>query len=107
MMDMMKMMKQAKELQGKMQAMQDELAEISIVGSAGAGMVRLTLNGKGELQGIKVDPSLLNPEETEILEDLIVTAHRDARQKTEETMASKTQEVMGGLGLPPGFKMPF
>ncbi len=106
-MDFMKMMSKAKEMQSRMAGLQDELGAISVSGSAGAGLVTVTISGKGELKGVTIDPSLLKPEEVEILEDLIVAAHRDAHLKAESAIAEKMAEVTGGLGLPSGFKLPF
>ena len=106
-MDFLKMMKQAKDLQGKMAEMQEQIAEIEVEGSAGAGLVTAKLSGKGELKALKIDPSLAKPEEIEILEDLVMAAVNDARAKNEEVMQEKTREMMGGMGLPPGMKMPF
>jgi hypothetical protein len=103
--NIMQMMKQAQELQGKMEAMQAELAALEIEGQAGGGMVRVRLNGKGEMRGIKVDTSLLKPEEAEILEDLIVAAHGDAKVKAERAMQERMQSIAGGLPLPPGLKL--
>lgn len=105
-MDIMKMMKQAKDMQDKMQTMQAELADTSVEGSAGGGMVMVTLSGKGDLKGLKIDPSLLVADEAEILEDLLVAAHADAKAKGEAMMADKTQGMMEGMGLPPGMKLP-
>jgi DNA-binding YbaB/EbfC family protein len=105
--DIMGMMSKAKELQSKMQEMQEQIAVIEVEGQAGAGLVRVTLTAKGDLRHIAIDPSLLKPEESEILEDLIVAAHGDARAKAERTMAEKMQALTGGLGLPPGLKLPF
>jgi DNA-binding YbaB/EbfC family protein len=105
--DLMGMMKQAKELQEKMQAMQDEVAALSIDGSAGGGLVKLTVNGKSELKTLKIDPSLLKPDEAEIVEDLIIAAYSDARLKAEQKLADKMRQMTGGLGLPPGMKLPF
>jgi DNA-binding YbaB/EbfC family protein len=101
------MMKQAQEMQAKMAEMQQKLAEIEISGSAGADMVTVTLNGKGDMRGIKIDPSLLKPEENEILEDLIVAAHTDAKARLESRVQEETSSLMGGLELPAGFKLPF
>ncbi|MEE9586934.1 MAG: YbaB/EbfC family nucleoid-associated protein [Hyphomicrobiaceae bacterium] len=103
--DLMSMMKQAQELQANVQRMQDELAEMEIAGSAGGGLVSVTLNGKGEMRGIEIDKSLLNPGEGEILEDLIVAACQDARVRCDELMKEKMSEVTGGLPLPPGLKL--
>jgi DNA-binding YbaB/EbfC family protein len=105
--DLMGMMKQAKVLQDKMQALQDEVAAMEISGSSGGGLVSVVTNGKSELKSIRIDPSLMKPDEAEILEDLIVAAVNDARVKAETALASKMQEMTGGLGLPPGMKLPF
>ena len=87
--------------------MQERLAEISVEGSAAAGMVTVTLSGKGEMKRIGIDPSLVNADEVEILEDLIVAAYADAKVKSEQRMADEMKELTGGLNLPPGFNMPF
>ena len=100
--DFMGLMKQAAQLQSKMQALQAELDTITVEGSAGGGMVAVTLTAKGDLKGVKVDDSLLKPSEKEILEDLIVAAHADARRKAEAVMQEKMKAVTGGLPLPPG-----
>ena len=101
------MMKQAQQMQAKMVEMQEKLAEMTAEGAAGAGMVKVTLNGKGELKGIKIDKSMMDPEETEVLEDLIVAAFNDARQKSEAMVQEEMAKVTGGLQLPPGMKLPF
>lgn len=103
--DLMDMMKQAKQLQEKMSEMQSAIEEISQTGIAGAGLVSVTLNGKGVMSEVKIDPSLLKQGEGEILEDLIVAAHADAKAKTEEVLQSKMQELTGGMQLPPGLKL--
>jgi DNA-binding YbaB/EbfC family protein len=103
--DIMGMMKQAQELQERMQRMQEELAQMEITGHSGGGLVSVTLNGKGDIKGCKIDPSLMKPDETEILEDLIVAASGDAKAKVESAMQSKMQELTGGLPLPPGLKL--
>ena len=100
--DFMGLMKQAAQLQSKMQAMQAELDQIEVEGTAGGGLVSVTLSAKGDLKGVKVDDSLLKPAEKEILEDLIVAAHADARRKAEVVMQEKMKAVTGGLPLPPG-----
>lgn len=105
--DLMGMMKQAKQLQEKMQTVQEEIAAMSVDGAAGGGLVSVVTNGKGELRSIRIDPSLLKPEEVEILEDLIVAALGDARGKAEAAVAEKMQAMAGGLNLPPGMKLPF
>ena len=99
------MMKQAQELQGRKQDMQAEMEALTCDGRAGAGMVIVTLNGKGEMKGVTIDPSMLKPEEAEILEDLIVAAHADAKLKVEEAMKEKMSALTGGLPIPPGFKL--
>ncbi len=100
--DFMGMMKQAAQLQSKMQEMQAELDTIEVEGTAGGGMVTVTLTAKGALKGVKIDDSLLQPSEKEIVEDLLVTAHADARRKAETVLAEKMKSVTGGLPLPPG-----
>ena len=100
--DFLGMMKQAAQLQSKMQAMQDELGNVEVEGIAGGGMVSVRMTAKMEVKAIKIDPSLMKPEEREILEDLLVTAHADARRKAETAMQEKMQSLAGGLGLPPG-----
>ncbi len=101
------LMKQASQMQSKMEEMQARLQTIELVGEAGAGMVRVTMNGKGELRGIKIDPKIVDPADSEVLEDLILAAHRDAKAKIDAAMAAEMQQVTGGLNLPPGFKLPF
>ena len=100
--DFMGLMKQAAQLQSKMQALQAELDTIEVEGTAGGGMVAVKLSAKGELKGIKVDESLMKPSEKEILEDLLVAAHADARRKAEAVLQEKMKAVTGGLPLPPG-----
>ena len=101
------LMKQAQAMQTKMAEMQEKLEALEVSGSAGAGMVTVTLNGKGAMRGIKIDPALAKADEVEILEDLITAAHGDAKAKLEQMVQEQTAEVMGGLQLPPGFKLPF
>ena len=105
--DVMGLMKKAGEMQAKMQEMQEEAANAEVVGTAGGGLVTVTLSGKGEMRGLKVDPSLLKEEEAEIMEDLILAAHNDAKGKSEAAMQEKMQEMTAGLPLPPGMKLPF
>lgn len=107
MMDFMGMMKQAQAMQARMAEAQAELEQTIVEGEAGGGLVKVTLNAKGEMKSISVDPSLLRREEHEILEDLIVTAHAQARAKGDEAMAEKMKALTGGLQLPPGMKLPF
>ena len=99
------MMKQAQELQGRMTEMQAEMERARIEGQSGGGLVAVTMKGKGDLAGIRIDPSLLKPEEAEILEDLIVAAHYDAKAKVERLLQEKMQSLTGGLPLPPGMKL--
>lgn len=101
------LMKQAQEMQAKMAEMQERLATIEVDGSAGAGMVRVTLDGKGGLTKVELDPSLMNPPEREMIEDLVVAAHADAKAKLEARVAEEMAAVTGGLQLPPGLKLPF
>ena len=101
------LMKQAQEMQTKMAEMQQRLVDVEISGNAAAGMVTVVLNGKGEMRKMKIDPSLIVPEEAEVLEDLIVAAQNDARAKVDAFMQEETSKMMGGVELPPGFKMPF
>jgi DNA-binding YbaB/EbfC family protein len=101
------LMKQAAEMQKKMEEMQAALAKTMHEGEAGAGMVVVTLNGKGELQGVRIDPKLADPNEMEMLQDLLVAAHADARRKLEVAVAAEMQKATGGLNLPPGLKLPF
>ena len=103
--DLMGMMKQAQQLQERMQKIQDELAAMEVEGQSGAGLVKVTLNGKGDMRRLKIDPSLLKVDEREILEDLIVAASQDAKTKVEAAMQAKMQEMAGGLPLPPGLKL--
>ncbi|MBG0795329.1 YbaB/EbfC family nucleoid-associated protein [Methylocystis sp. H62] len=107
MMDFMGLMKQAQQMQAKMAEAQLELEQTVVEGEAGGGMVRVALTAKGGMKSISIDPSLLTPDEKEILQDLILTAHMQARAKAEEAMAEKMKALTGGLPLPPGFKLPF
>jgi DNA-binding YbaB/EbfC family protein len=99
------MMKQAQELQGRMSELQAEMERAQVEGRSGGGLVVVTLNGKGEMVGVDIDPSLLKPDEAEILEDLIVAAHTDAKAKVELLLQEKMQSLTGGLPLPPGMKL--
>ncbi|CAH2600321.1 putative nucleoid-associated protein YbaB [Rhodovastum atsumiense] len=101
------LMKQASQMQKKMEEMQATLESMTLEGTAGAGMVTITLNGKGEMRGVKIDPKLADPAEMEMLQDLIVAAHADARRKIEAAAAAEMQKVTGGLSLPGGMKLPF
>ena len=101
------MMIQAQEMQSKMTEMQDKLSEMEVTGSSGAGMIEVTLTGKSDVRKIKIDPSLIDPSDPEVLEDLIVAAFNDAKSKVEARVNEKMSEMTGGLQLPPGFKLPF
>jgi len=101
-MDFMGMMKQAAQLQSKMQALQAELDSITVEGTAGGGMVTVTLTAKGDLKAVRIDDSMMKPGETEIVEDLLIAAHADARKRAEAVLQEKLQSVTGGLPLPPG-----
>ena len=101
------MMKQASQMQKKMEDMQAALEAATIEGSAGAGMVRVTMSGKGELRGLTIDPKLADPAEMEMLQDLIIAAHAEAKRKIEAVAADEMQKATGGLNLPPGLKLPF
>ena len=103
--DIFGMMKQVQQMQERAQRMQEELASVEIGGEAGGGLVRVTLTGKGDVKGIKIDPSLMKPEEAEIVEDLVVAAMRDAKAKVEVEMQGRMQELTGGLPIPPGLKL--
>ena len=103
--DFLGLMKQATELKSKMEAMQAELDQAEVEGTAGGGLVTVKLSGKGEMKGVKIDESLIKPAEKEIVEDLIVAAHTDARRKVEAIMQDKMRAVTGGLPLPPGMKL--
>ncbi|MGU3496422.1 YbaB/EbfC family nucleoid-associated protein [Xanthobacteraceae bacterium A53D] len=103
--DLMGMMKQAKELQGRMQQMQEDLETIAVEGASGGGLVTVRVTAKGAVKAIHIDPSLLKPEEGEILEDLLVAALADARGKAEKVMAEKMKELTGGLPMPPGLNL--
>jgi len=101
------MMKQVQAMQSRMAEMQAKLEQATVTGQSGGGLVKVTLNGKGAMTGIVIDPSLLKADEREILEDLVVAAHSDARAKSEAMMADAMKDVTGGLPLPPGLKLPF
>jgi DNA-binding YbaB/EbfC family protein len=103
--DFLGLMKQAAELKSKMEAMQAELDQIEVEGTSGGGLVSVKLSGKGDMKSIKIDDSLIKPQEKEIVEDLIVAAHADARRKAEVLVQEKMKSVAGGLPLPPGLKL--
>jgi hypothetical protein len=105
--DLLGLMGKAKEMQAKFQAMQDEIATLEAIGQAGGGLVSITLTGKFEMKALKIDPSLIKADEAEILEDLILAAHNDAKSKVEQVMQEKTKALTAGLPIPPGMKLPF
>nr|WP_250809119.1 YbaB/EbfC family nucleoid-associated protein [Neorhizobium tomejilense] len=105
--DIMGMMGKVKEMQAKMEQMQAEIAALDVEGTSGGGLVIVRLNGKGDMLGLKIDPSLFKEDDVEILEDLIVAAHKAAKERAEAIAAEKTKELTAGLPIPPGFKMPF
>ena len=106
-MDIMGMMKTAQAMQAKLQEAQEELGRVEVEGLAGGGMVSLTLTAKGELKGVRIDPSLLTPADKEMLEDLILAAFADGKAKADRAAAEKMQSLTAGLPLPPGMKLPF
>jgi DNA-binding YbaB/EbfC family protein len=101
------LMKQAQQMQSKMQEMQAKLETTEVVGEAGAGLVKVTLNGRNELRAISIDPKVIDPADAEMLQDLIVAAHKDAKDKIEAISAEELQKVTGGMQLPAGMKLPF
>ncbi|MFP5077830.1 YbaB/EbfC family nucleoid-associated protein [Rhizobium sp. YIM 134829] len=105
--DIMGMMGKVKEMQAKMEKLQEEIAALEVDGTSGGGLVTLRLDGKGVLKSLKIDPSLFKEDDVEILEDLIVAAHKDAKDKAEAQTAEKTRELTAGLPIPPGMKLPF
>ena len=105
--DMAKMMKTAQEMQGKMTQLQDDLANISVTGESGAGLVTATANAKGVLTGLNIDASIFDPNEKEVVEDLILAAIKDAQQKASERAQEEMSKLTEGLGLPPGMNLPF
>ena len=105
--DIMGMMGKIKDMQAKMESMQDEMAILECEGVAGGGMVTVRLSGKGQMLGLKIDPSMFKEDDAEILEDLIVAAHNDAKGKVETMVAERTRELTAGLPIPPGMKLPF
>jgi nucleoid-associated protein EbfC len=102
--DFMGLMKQAAELKTKMEAMQAELDRLEVEGTAGGGMVTVKLSAKGDMKSLQIDAALMKPDEKEIVEDLVVAAHADARRKAEALLQEKMKTLTGGLPLPPGLK---
>ncbi len=105
--NMADLFKQAQDMQQKMTASQEKLESITVQGESGAGMVQVTMTAKGMVKGLTIDPSLLNPTDVEILQDLIISAMNDAKQKADTATSSEMEKVTGGLSLPAGFKLPF
>ena len=105
--DISQIMRQAQQMQAKINEAQKKLEAMEVDGSSGGGMVKLRITGKNALVGISIDPSLMAADEREILEDLIKAAHDDARRKLEDTQNEEMKGLSGGLGILPGFKMPF
>lgn len=105
--DLMGMMKGIGEMKAKMEAAQAEIANLVVEGRAGGGLVTVSLSGKGDLRGVKIDPSLFRDDDVEVLEDLLIAAHADAKAKAEAEVARKMQDVTAGLPIPPGMKLPF
>lgn len=103
--DLMGMMGKVREMQARMQKVQEELEILEVEGQSGGGLVRVTMTGKGDMRRIAIDPSLMKPEEIEVLEDLILAASQDAKRKVETNMQQKMAEVTGGMPLPPGMKL--
>ncbi len=106
-MNIQQLMKQAQAMQKKLAEAQDKLASTEYEGTSGGGLVRITINGKSEVQKIKIDPSLIDPKDPEVLEDLIVAAFNNAKKEADEAANGVMNNAMGGMGLPPGLKMPF
>ena len=105
--DLMGLLSKTKEMQAKMAEMQEQMETLTANGTSGGGVVTVTMSGKGALTGLKIDPSVFADHDAEILEDLIVAAHADAKGKIETIMAEKTKEMTAGLPIPPGMKLPF
>ncbi|MCQ9154460.1 YbaB/EbfC family nucleoid-associated protein [Acidomonas methanolica] len=101
------LMKQASQMQARMEEVQRKLESLTVEGVSGAGLVKVTLTGKGEMKAIVIDPKLADPSEMEMLQDLIVAAFSDARIKAEAATSEEMRAVTGGLDLPPGLKLPF
>lgn len=101
------LMKQAQQMQAKMGEMQAKMDQMEVGGASGGGMVQVVISGKGDLRKLKIDPSIVQPDDVEMLEDLIVAAFNDAKSKVEATMQAEMQKITGGLNLPAGLKLPF
>ncbi|NDF12392.1 MAG: YbaB/EbfC family nucleoid-associated protein [Proteobacteria bacterium] len=106
-MNLQKLMQQAQSMQKKVNEMQEKVGQMEITGTAGGGMVNVTITGKGEAKKVAIDPKIIDPNDKEMLEDLVVAAFNDAKRKADETMQKEMSGITSGMGLPPGFKMPF
>jgi DNA-binding YbaB/EbfC family protein len=106
-MNIQQLMKQAQAMQKKMAELQEKAAQVEMEGSAGGGMVVFTINGKGEAKKLKIDPKIVDPSDVETLEDLVIAAYNDAKRKSDEHMQQEMAGLTGGMGLPPGMKLPF
>lgn len=106
-MNIQKMLKQAQQMQQKVTDIQEQLSAHEVDGSAGGDMVKITINGKGEMRKLTIDPSLMTPDEKDMLEDLIIAAYNDAKRKADDHAANEMGSVTSGMGLPPGMKLPF
>lgn len=106
-MNIQKMMQQAKKMQQQMEEAQAKLAEAEFTGTSGGDMVKIVISGKNDVKSLKIDPSIIDPEDPEVLEDLIVAAFNNAKKESDESQSGSMEDMMGGMGLPPGFKMPF
>ncbi len=105
--DLMGLMKQAKEMQKNMEAAQAKVADLTAIGRSGGGLVTVTLAGGGNMKSLEIDPTLLNGEDKEVVEDLIVAAYQDAKVKLDQAQAETMKSAMGDVQLPPGMKLPF
>ncbi len=105
--NMSQIMKQAKAMQEKMAEMQKKIEETEIEGSSGGGAVKIVMNGKHEVKNLFIDPSIVNSDEKEVLEDLIIAALNDVNKKIAENTNNQLGSISGGMGLPPGLKLPF
>jgi DNA-binding YbaB/EbfC family protein len=105
--DLMGMMKGIGEMKAKMEAAQAEIANLTVEGRSGGGLVTVTMTGKGDMKGLQIDPSLFRDDDVDVLEDLIIAAHADAKAKAEAEVARRMQDVTAGLPIPPGMKLPF
>jgi len=107
MLNMGQMMKQVQDMQAKMNVMQAKLGDTELTGQAGGDLVVATMNGKGDLKKIKIDPKIIDPTDTDTLEDLVLAAIADVKAKIDAMIAGETEKAMGGIKLPPGVKLPF